>query len=225
MHIVYTVCGERVKAEFLMSLKSLYLFAISGFVRGQSFYHIHVLSDGTMDTRDMAFLRPLSNFKVSVHATFPGATMLFKQCSTERMYLHQHDDFAKLDQIFYVDTDTLWLDDPVWWWTHFAHMRTQHAIFGLAQNANSGEGSWYTNAPIPHYGERGLNAGVLMASLATVRASNFTAERDAIIERYSPRGLLPLGDQDVLNIYGHDHPKHIYEMPCIFNFRRGFSTS
>ncbi len=74
-------------------------------------------------------------------------------------------------------------------------------------------------APIPHYGDRGLNAGVLMASLATVRASNFTAERDAIIERYSARGLLPLGDQDVLNIYGHDHPNHIYKMPCIFNFR------
>lgn len=50
-----------------------------------------------------------------------------------------------LVQIIYVDTDTLWLDDPVWWWTHFAHIRTQHALFGLAQNANSGEGSWYTN--------------------------------------------------------------------------------
>lgn len=99
MHIVYTVCGETVKPEFLMSLKSLYLFAISGFVQAQSFYHIHVLSDGTMDTRDMAFLRPLSNFKASVHATFPGATMLFKHCSTERMYLHQHADFAKLDQV------------------------------------------------------------------------------------------------------------------------------
>lgn len=76
-------------------------------------------------------------------------------------------------------------------------------------------------APIPHYGERGLNAGVLMASLTAIRASNFTAERDDIIGRYSPRNLLPLGDQDVLNIYGHDHPKHIFLMPCIFNFRCG----
>ena len=99
MHIVYTVCGEIVKPEFLMSLKSLYLFAVSGFVRKQSYYHIHVLSDGTMDTRDMAFLRPLSNFKASVHPLFPGATMLFKPCSTERIYLHQHTDFDKLDQV------------------------------------------------------------------------------------------------------------------------------
>jgi hypothetical protein len=58
-----------------------------------------------------------------------------------------------------------------------------------------------------------------MASLAAVRASNFTAERDAIIKHYSPLGQLPLGDQDVLNIYGHHHPEQIYVMPCVFNFR------
>lgn len=59
----------------------------------------------------------------------------------------------------------------------------------------------------------------MMASLAAVRTSNFTAERDAIIEHYSPLGQLPLGDQDVLNIYGHHHPEQIYVMPCMFNFR------
>lgn len=74
-------------------------------------------------------------------------------------------------------------------------------------------------APIPHYGERGVNAGTMMASLAAIRASNFTAERDEIIAHYSPLNQLPLGDQDVLNIYGHDHPDQIYVMPCIFNFR------
>lgn len=58
-----------------------------------------------------------------------------------------------------------------------------------------------------------------MASLAAVRASTFTVERDAIIDYYSPQGHLPLGDQDVLNIYGHYHPDQMYVMPCIFNFR------
>ncbi|CAL8471657.1 g11199 [Coccomyxa elongata] len=218
MHIVYTVCGETVKPEFLMSLKSLYLFAVSSFVRGPSFYHIHVLSDGVMQQQDLAFLRPRSNFKTTIHPTYPNSTTLFKQCSTERIYLHQHADFQGLDQVVYVDTDTLWLDDATWWWTHFAHLRGQQAAFGLAEETNSG-GSWYTNAPIPHYGARGLNAGVLMASLAAVRASTFTVERDAIIDYYSPQGHLPLGDQDVLNIYGHYHPDQMYVMPCIFNFR------
>ncbi len=64
-----------------------------------------------------------------------------------------------------------------------------------------------------------MNAGVLMARLASLRASNFSAERDAIIDHYQPLEQLPLGDQDVLNIWGHHHPDNIYLMPCIFNFR------
>ncbi len=99
MHIVYTVCGETVKPEFLMSLKSLYLFAVSSFVRGPSFYHIHVLSDGVMQPQDLAFLQPHSNFKTTIHSTYPDSTTLFKQCSTERIYLHQHADFQGLDQV------------------------------------------------------------------------------------------------------------------------------
>ncbi len=99
MHIVYSVCGETIKAEFLTSLKSLYLLAISGFVRGPAYYHIHVLSDGAVAKEDLSFLRPLSNFKASVHPTFPNATMLFKTCSTERIYLHQHKDFQDLDKV------------------------------------------------------------------------------------------------------------------------------
>lgn len=46
-------------------------------------------------------------------------------------------------QVIYLDTDTLWLDDAVWWWTHFAHMRTLRAAFGMTEETNSG-GSWYT---------------------------------------------------------------------------------
>lgn len=49
-----------------------------------------------------------------------------------------------LAQVIYVDTDTLWLDDATWWWMHFVHLRGQQAMFGLAEETNSG-GSWYTN--------------------------------------------------------------------------------
>ena len=74
-------------------------------------------------------------------------------------------------------------------------------------------------AATPYYGDMGLNAGTLMLSLEAVRASNFSAERDAIIALYQPLQQLPLGDQDVLNIYGAAHPEEIYKMPCIYNFR------
>ena len=109
MHIVYAVCGAAVKPDFLMSLKSLYLFAVSGLVRGPAYYHIHVLSEGTVLQQELAFLRPLSHFKASVHATHPGSTTLFKQCSTERMYLHQHTDFKDLDKVTHPVTHVLQL--------------------------------------------------------------------------------------------------------------------
>lgn len=103
-----------------------------------------------------------------------------------------------------------------WFWVPQTAVRVSLALFHCSTHCA------YGAAPIPHYGARGLNAGVLMASLAAVRASTFTVERDLIIDHYSPQGHLPLGDQDVLNIYGHYHPDQMYVMPCIFNFRCAF---
>lgn len=51
-------------------------------------------------------------------------------------------------QLIYVDTDTLWLDDPIWWWTHFAHMNTLNAMYGLAEEAPEGM-TWYTAGEQP----------------------------------------------------------------------------
>ena len=75
------------------------------------------------------------------------------------------------------------------------------------------------NLSIPFYGERGLNAGVMLVSLAAVRTSNFSAERNAVIAHYGPRGLLEMGDQDVLNIIAHKHPYNFHVLPCSVNVR------
>jgi UDP-xylose:glucoside alpha-1,3-xylosyltransferase len=93
------VCGEEVKPDFLMSLKSLRLFAVTALTRSRAYYHIHVVTDGAVTEADMAFLKPARAFKASLHSTFPGATTLFKNCSTERIYLHQHSDFQDLDNV------------------------------------------------------------------------------------------------------------------------------
>jgi len=106
MHIVYSSCGEAVKEEFLMSVKSLFLFALSSIERDPeaAYYHIHVLSDVSL-YRDVSFLRPRSHFKVSMHRTYPGAPELFKKCSTERMYLHQHQQFHGIDKVCFLLRD------------------------------------------------------------------------------------------------------------------------
>ncbi len=77
---------------------------------------------------------------------------------------------------------------------------------------------------IPYYGQdrgkSGLNSGAMMMDLASIRQSIFIAERDAILHEYSFKlDLILLGPQDVLNIYGAFHPEHVYEMPCVYNYR------
>ncbi len=103
MHIVYSACGPEVKEELLVSIRSLHIHAVSGLSRGPAYYHVHVLTDGTAGSAtldDLFFLQPPEHFRFSVHPAYPNATQLFKTCSTERIYLHQHEDFQDLDMVF-----------------------------------------------------------------------------------------------------------------------------
>ena len=72
---------------------------------------------------------------------------------------------------------------------------------------------------LPHYGDRGLNAGILLLSLERVRATGFSKERDMIIRHHHPRKELLLGEQDVLNVYDYRHPQNIHILPCTMNQR------
>ena len=75
------------------------------------------------------------------------------------------------------------------------------------------------DATHPYYGERGLNAGVMLADLARMRNNNFSADRDDIIATWGVKGALPWGDQDVLNVYLSGHRDQAYVLPCKFNVR------
>lgn len=102
MHIVYSACGPAVKEELLVSIRSLHIHAVSGLARGPAYYHVHVLtdgSDGSATLDDLFFLQPPEHFRFSMHPSYPNATQLFKLCSTERIYLHQHVDFQDLDMV------------------------------------------------------------------------------------------------------------------------------
>lgn len=48
IHIVYTNCGNAKKAEFLTSLKSMHVFAKRALKSTTAFFHIHIISDGTV---------------------------------------------------------------------------------------------------------------------------------------------------------------------------------
>ncbi len=99
MHIVYTACGESAKADVLLSVKTLWLFASLSQTRGKLYYHIHVLTDGAMTPDDLSFLRPSSHYQASVHPLFHGSAYLFRPCSSERLYMHEHADFQHIDKV------------------------------------------------------------------------------------------------------------------------------
>lgn len=68
-------------------------------------------------------------------------------------------------------------------------------------------------------GKWGLNAGIIMMNLGKMREMKFDRDRDDYIQEFGPSNRLLLGPQSILNVYGYRHPNHIYEMPCIYNFR------
>lgn len=99
MHIVYTACGSHAKEDVLMSLKTLWVFASLSLSRGKHYYHIHVLTDGAMTPDDLSFLQPSSHFKASTHPLYPSSAHLFRLCSSERLYMHEHADLKHVDKV------------------------------------------------------------------------------------------------------------------------------
>ena len=102
MHVVYAACGAKVREQLVVSLRSLYVSALSSLVRAPFFYHVHVITDGSegsVTAEELGFLQPQSHFKLSLHAPFPEAVFGFRKCATQRIYLHSHADFRSLDKV------------------------------------------------------------------------------------------------------------------------------
>ena len=59
----------------------------------------------------------------------------------------------------------------------------------------------------------------MLANLAHMRKTAFSAERDDIMATWGRKGALPWGDQDVLNVYLNGHRDQAYVLPCKFNVR------
>ena len=99
MHVIYTACGDHAKGNVLVSVKTLWLFASLSLSRGWHYYHIHVLTDGAMTPADLSFLQPSSHFKASIHPLNPTSAHLFRLCSSERLYMHEHVELTHVDKV------------------------------------------------------------------------------------------------------------------------------
>lgn len=146
---------------------------------------------------------------------------LFKPCASFRLFLANANSLPSVDSIIYVDTDTLFLQPPEDLWQYFAKFNQSH-IAGLARECQKGQQHcWYENNARHRFVEPyGVNTGVMLMNLTRMRKVLWENE---LIEIYwDNKEKLAYGDQDVLNIYFHDHPDQLYILTCNWNYRPEF---
>lgn len=96
IHIAYAACGTSSKPALLHSIVSLYTSVLVA--PAVLYYHFHVISDGAIFYEDLSFLKPTALFRVSIHTRLQRGD-LFRQCSTQRLYIHEHPGFSSLKQV------------------------------------------------------------------------------------------------------------------------------
>ena len=217
--VAMTICGSR-NREALISLKSALIH-----LRPHVHYAFHVWTDeqnrhikselgrfqtGTRDKLTVSFL-----FHDVVED--PSIQNLFARCSANRLLMPTFMSRLGIQRYIYVDVDVIWLDDPAKLMGLFDQF-DESQQFGMTIEVEEGDWSYYkrhVTSGRPFYGQGGLQAGVGLYSVKDPSAT-FRTWLD-IIQEFEKD--LPLGDNDVLNVYLARNPDFVYHVPCRWNFR------
>jgi hypothetical protein len=240
MNVAMTACGDNLREDAIISIKSWMLHRAPGLVL--HFYLLLAHDPPIAEQRD-AFQAVFSLWPVPDRGEGFTVTYLdvgdlppnlaahihmFKRCSGVRLFI-EHLLPRDMEAVVYADADTLVVGDVRRLWAEF-QTHPRDAVFGASWEAN-GEStrSWYqeTDRGFPYPKPWGVNAGVLLINLARLRSmarqgAPWDERVAAAIAKYGPR--LELGDQDVLNALFAEDPSLWRAMPCGFNFRTGCFT-
>ena len=230
VHIAMSVCGDR-GSEALVSLKSAVLL-----MNVKNVYAISIFTDGShaveraFSQHVRAYNKSLGEAKKNKNVQFyfykidmsTEIQFLFRRCSANRLIIPL--ELAKLQvspKYIYVDTDVIWLEDPAIIFKEFSKF-DEVQQFGFAYEVETSEGmrdnrSYYhkTGYRLPIFGPNGINAGVALFRVKD--AVRTCGELVHIARKYKSK--MRLGDQDVLNFYGHYNQGHIFRLGCQFNRR------
>ncbi|XP_070508711.1 glucoside xylosyltransferase 2 isoform X2 [Chironomus tepperi] len=219
INIAVVVCGPERVDESLVMMKSALLFS----TKNTSINFIIVTEPKFREI----FEQKMENFvdfpKFSYeifHLKFPNDDQetwlkLFKPCASQRLFLPSL--LPHHDSILYVDCDVIFLSSPDLVYQHFKSFDESQmsAMASESENFNTG---WYTRfARHPFYQPFGVNSGVMLMNLTRMRNVNFEDKIQPIYQKY--RNKLAWGDQDILNIYFHEHPHEMHLMKCEYNYR------
>ncbi|ODM99185.1 Glucoside xylosyltransferase 2 [Orchesella cincta] len=218
-------CGEKPLEDAINLLKSAILSSI---------YHglpsldaILFADDENLHNLDLKVEELLSSmkglqFRYEIHPViFPARNhdewrSLFKPCASQRLFLHAA--LPHINEILYLDVDTLVVGNLRKVWSEFRNMGSSQAV-GIAPEHEVSSIGWYNRfAQHPFYPPLGLNTGVMLMNLTRLR-HGFEWEA-AILKSYKRfKNQIVFGDQDLLNIVFYHHPDAVYLLPCYYNYR------
>lgn len=137
------------------------------------------------------------------------------RCSQYRFFLASL--LPTLDQVIYMDSDTILLQPLQVLWRRFSNMSSIQIIGAAEDNPLSPSFSYYnTSAILPFPSPTGFNSGILLLKLNAMRRSNFE-EVYIILWKLTSRFLL-FDDQDLLNLIAAYRPELFYTLEPQFNF-------
>ncbi|ODM91930.1 Glucoside xylosyltransferase 2 [Orchesella cincta] len=142
------------------------------------------------------------------------------RCTFIRLFLSSY--LLNVDQILYLDTDTIVTGDISKVWSHFKEMNAQQLI-GIAPNSQPGpdfDNIHKTNfGGYPHVPPKGVNAGVVLMNLRKMRTIDWNQK---ILRAYNNYSTVynAVNDQLLLNIYLHYETgsRFLNLMPCKYNY-------
>uniref|UniRef100_A0A7S0N7C0 Hexosyltransferase n=1 Tax=Pyramimonas obovata TaxID=1411642 RepID=A0A7S0N7C0_9CHLO len=223
IHVAMTACYDQRLEEALTSIRSTITTAAQS---ERLFFHIvHNETDGN----DAVFQQVLTGwakqqtFRFALyHAQLPHDYVdKFAPCACQRLFLHNVLP-ASVDRVIYLDSDTLLLDDIGHLHREFV-ASSRLAAMGAEHEPKARMGHYRDTARHPYYdqnGVHGLNSGVFLLDLDRVRQMNndWNEQLDSLRMEYEDR--LVFYDQDLLNVYFHQHPEELHLLDsCRWNFR------
>lgn len=219
--IAVVACGINRVDEALVMIKSALIF------NKNSHLNFIAITEENLKEIFIEKLKNLRNFYEFsyqiLNLKFPSENgdiwmKLFKPCAAQRLFLPTL--LPHIDSLIYVDCDVIFLTNPEDLWNHF-NLFTSTQIASMTPESESRNTGWYTRfARHPYYGEFGVNSGVMLMNLKRMREINFEVKILPIYEKF--KSQLAWGDQDILNIYFHQHEEELRVMNCDFNYRPDF---
>lgn len=231
IHMATVLCGTRAPhvLQLVTLVKSWLAFAPAGVRVVAHLVVDDALVGRTSATSDLDRLNSACGFRLHLRyyrPNMPAAlARLFKPCATARLFMLGH---IQADSLIYMDVDAVVAASLRDLQREFLRFGA-HSVVGMVEEqtsqANQTRNSWYTlrhtNAHqfVQPYG---VNSGVLLVNLTRWRQENLL---QAIMHRaycpfvLRPAAHLPLGDQDMLNIFFAAHPHLLTILPCDMNMR------